>query len=191
MFPLTKLNFVGQLEINLWSLKLANKCRILQPDISFRDHKFISSWENSSEMGDGTSDRWENSSAPSSSKPAMKASGTLALIQARSFDLSLSGPAELLSILSSTCCDITQRQLNETMVWFAYQKDARTSDSSPAESKSASMIRALVSMRQDSMRSLLSEGTARLTSRGELNIEGCFVACQGRGRGRLSRCENS
>ena len=70
--------------------------------------------------------RWENSSAPSSSKPTMKASGTLALIQARSFDLSLSGPTELLSILSSTWCDITQRQLNETMVWFAYQKDART-----------------------------------------------------------------
>jgi hypothetical protein len=29
-------------------------------------------------------------------------------------------------------------------------------------------------MRQDSMRSLLSEGIARLTSRGELNIEGCL-----------------
>ena len=34
---------------------------------------------------------------------------------------------------------------------------------------------------------------ARLTFRGELNIEGYFVACQGQGRGRsrLSRCENS
>ena len=40
-------------------------------------------------------------------------------------------------------------------------------------------------MHQDSMRSLLSECIARLTSRGEMNIEGCFVACQGRGRGRL------
>ena len=38
----------------------------------------------------------------------------------------------------------------------------------------ASMVRALVSMRQDSMRSLLSEGIARLTSRGELIIEGCL-----------------
>ena len=57
----------------------------------------------------------------------------------------------------------------------------------------APIVRALVSMHQDSMRSSLSEGIARLTSRGELNIEGCFVACQGqgRGRGRLSRCENS
>ena len=41
--------------------------------------------------------------------------------------------------------------------------------------------------------SSLSEGIVPGWLPGELNFEGCFVACQGqgRGRGRLSRCENS
>ena len=52
----------------------------------------------------------------------------------------------------------------------------------------ASMVRALVSMRQDSIRSLLSEGIARLTSRGrrgEMRELRGFLACQGMGRGEV------